>query len=191
MKNGMRLIAALAALALGACSGMRSEYPGREYRNDTVLNTAGKPATKLVVYLDRQVGELYVDGKKGLVFPVSTGIPGHSTPAGNFTMFAKELNNRSSLYGTIYNANGEVVVAAANTRKDKVPPGGYYLGASMPYTMRFTELCAFHEGIVPDPPALTSHGCIHLTREDAETIYRLCREGTPVTILAHTPPGQN
>lgn len=166
---------------------MQGGYPGREYRDNSVMAQAQTGHKKLVVYLDSQIGELYVNGQKGLTFPVSTGIPGHSTPAGNFRIIAKELNNTSSIYGSIYNSRGEVVVAAADTRKDRVPPGGYYLGAKMPYTMKFTDLCAFHEGIVPEVPTLTSHGCIHLTHEVAEELYRLCPDGTPVIIYSKTP----
>ncbi len=53
--------------------------------------------------------------------------------------------------------------------------------------MRFTGLCAFHAGIVPEQPTLTSHGCIHLTEEMAQELYRLCSIGTPVYIYSSTP----
>lgn len=191
MKNGMKYMLAAAVVLLCSCSAMRdltSAYPGREDRDETVMTNVAHGKKHIVLYLDRQSGELYVDGKRGLLFPISTGIPGHSTPTGNFSIFAKEKNNRSSLYGTIYDAKGNVVVPYANTRTDRVPPGGYYLGANMPFTMRFTELCAFHEGIVPEEPTLTSHGCVHLTPEVAEELFAICPEGTPVKILATSGP---
>lgn len=182
---------ALAALFVCSCetttTKQEASYPGRTYRDPVVMQQAKQSKKKIVVYLDTQTGEFYADGKKGMTFPVSTGIPGHRTPSGRFAIFNKEKNNTSSLYGTIYNAKGEVVVPYANTQKDRVPPGGYYLGAQMPYTMKFTELCAFHEGIVPEEPTLTSHGCIHLTPDVARELFELCGEGTKVDIHDQTP----
>lgn len=187
----MRCLLAVAVAVLCSCSAMRdlsSAYPGRDDRDNAVMANARHGKKHIVLYLDRQVGEFYVDGKRGLLFPISTGIPGHSTPTGHFSIISKEKNNRSSLYGTIYDSKGNVVVQYADIHKDRVPPGGYYLGANMPFTMKFTELCAFHEGIVPEPPTLTSHGCVHLTPPVAEELFALCPEGMPVRILSTTAP---
>lgn len=188
----------LAPVLLGACSMMdqnrdgdnggavtadgEPSYKGRNYRNEELMNKAHGRKMNLHVSLGEQKGTLFVGGSTALVFPLSTGIPGHSTPVGRFNLFGKELDHRSSLYGSIYDAQGNKIVQYADSRKHSVPRGGRFSGASMPYTMWFSGSCAFHEGLVPDPPLLTSHGCIHLPPEIARELYALCPVGTPVSI---------
>ena len=55
---------------------------------------------------------------------VATGKAGHKTPTGSFTITEKVADKRSNLYGTIYDANGNVAVSGADKRKDKIPSGG-------------------------------------------------------------------
>ncbi len=157
-------------------------YHGRNFRDAALMAQAPGKKMQLHVSLDQQKGTLLVDGRRALEFPVSTGIPGHSTPKGNFSVLGKERVHHSSLYGSIYNAEGEKVVRYADRRRDGIPSGDTFAGAPMPYTMWFSGSCAFHEGEVPDPPMLSSHGCIHLPNEIAKELYALCPEGTPVKV---------
>lgn len=197
MKNAWMTVAAVAGLVLwSSCSSVGTDgdnglavtspgepaYHGRNYRDNALMADASGKALKIHVSIDNQKGTLFVDGKKALVFPLSTGIPGHSTPKGNFKIYGKELVHYSSLYGSIYNDDGKQVVRYADRRKNSVPAGAKFSGAPMPYTMWFSGSCALHEGEVPDPPMLASHGCIHLPQEVARELYELCPVGMTVTV---------
>ena len=69
---------------------------------------------------------------------VATGRAGHSTPIGSFTILEKVTAKRSTLYGRIYDANGNVKVGDADTRCHSIPEGGKFVGCPMPYWMRLT-----------------------------------------------------
>ena len=176
-------------LMMGGCSHLSSSQQKSRAQIDHQLISqleAHPPKAKqlkILVEVSTQTGELLANGERVATFPVSTGKQGHSTPYGNFSIYNKEKENTSSLYGSVYNAQGKMIVPYADSRKDRVPKGGRFEGASMPYTMHFTGYCAFHEGFVPNPPSRASHGCIRLTPEVAELLFRLCPVGTPVVVL--------
>jgi L,D-transpeptidase catalytic domain len=84
---------------------------------------------------------------------VSTGIRGHPTPLGVFSVISKQRWHRSNLYS----------------------------GAPMPYMQRITwSGIALHGGIVPGHPA--SHGCIRLKNDFAVRLWGLTKRGTRVII---------
>lgn len=84
---------------------------------------------------------------------ISTGSLGRETPTGVFTVLAKEVMHRSTIY-------------------DDAP---------MPYMQRLTEKgIAIHAGDLPGYPA--SHGCIRLPNEFAKRLYGITAIGTPVMI---------
>ena len=80
----------------------------------------------------------------------------------------------------IIDSDGNVVVSDADTRRDRVPPGCQFVGASMPYFMRFAGGVGMHAGYVPDYPA--SHGCVRMPDYMAEAFYRNVSNGTPVIV---------
>ena len=84
---------------------------------------------------------------------VSTGIPGHPTPLGVFSIISKQRWHRSNIYS----------------------------GAPMPYMQRITwSGIALHAGVLPGHPA--SHGCIRLKNDFAIRLWRLTKRGTRVII---------
>jgi L,D-transpeptidase catalytic domain len=84
---------------------------------------------------------------------VSTGVPGHPTPMGVFTVIQKQRWHRSNLYSA----------------------------APMPYMQRITwSGVAMHEGVLPGHPA--SHGCIRLTGDFAVRLWHLTKLGVRVII---------
>jgi D-alanyl-D-alanine dipeptidase len=84
---------------------------------------------------------------------VSTGIPGHPTPLGVFSVISKQRWHRSNIYS----------------------------GAPMPYMQRITwSGIALHAGVLPGHPA--SHGCIRLKNDFAIRLWRLTKRGTRVII---------
>jgi L,D-transpeptidase catalytic domain len=87
---------------------------------------------------------------------VSTGVPGHPTPIGVFSIIGKELWHRSNIYSA----------------------------APMPYMQRITwSGIALHAGALPGHPA--SHGCIRLANDFAIRLWHLTKRGTRVIIARH------
>lgn len=83
---------------------------------------------------------------------VSTGKPGHTTPAGRFTIHSKYTIVKSQRYK-----------------------------ARMPYAMFFKgSLYAIHQGVVPRYPA--SHGCVRVPARDAKDLFASIPVGTTVFI---------
>jgi len=157
------------------------------YRNKTLLAQATPDNTSVEISLKEQRGLVLVRGAIALDFPVSTGKASHPTPPGSYTVRAKEKDYHSNLYGRIFDATGTVVVADADSRKDKAPEGGKFEGAAMPYWMRLTDGgVGMHVGYVPGGRA-ASHGCIRLKKENAEEIFALVKIGTPVVVTDDLP----
>jgi L,D-transpeptidase catalytic domain len=96
---------------------------------------------------------LYDNGVPIAHAPVSTGVPGHPTPTGIFSVIQKELFHRSNIYS----------------------------GAPMPYMQRITwSGVALHAGVLPGHPA--SHGCIRMPSDFATKLYGMTRLGARVII---------
>ena len=86
---------------------------------------------------------------------ISSGMPGHETPRGIFTILARELMHHSNLYSN----------------------------APMPFMQRVTwSGVAMHTGVVPGHPA--SHGCVRLPASFAPKIWGLTKIGERV-IISH------
>lgn len=115
--------------------------------------------------------------------PISSGREGYHTRTGAFRIIEKDIDHRSSLYGSYVDANGNVVEDDVDCRRDPRPPGTRFLGASMRYFMRITGGIGMHEGYLPGFPA--SHGCIRLPTEMARIFYHETPLGTPVQIVGN------
>jgi hypothetical protein len=84
---------------------------------------------------------------------ISTGMPGHPTPTGIFSVIQKERWHRSNIYSN----------------------------APMPYMQRITwSGVALHAGVLPGYPA--SHGCIRLPEEFAIRLWGMTRTGARVVV---------
>ncbi|MDP0490720.1 MAG: L,D-transpeptidase family protein [Verrucomicrobiota bacterium JB023] len=152
------------------------------YRNNDLLSTMTKDSAQLVINLTDQRAQLLSDGQVALDYPVSSGKSSHPTPPGEYKILEKIVDKRSNAYGRIVDANGNVVNSDADSRKDKVPPGGKFIGASMPYWMRMTWTgIGHHVGRVPRYPA--SHACIRGVKSIMPTVYSKVKIGTPVSVV--------
>ena len=84
---------------------------------------------------------------------VSTGMPGHPTPVGLFSVIGKERWHHSNIYS----------------------------GAPMPWMQRITwSGVAMHLGVVPGYPA--SHGCIRLPAAFAPQLWNMTKMGARVVV---------
>jgi lipoprotein-anchoring transpeptidase ErfK/SrfK len=119
---------------------------------------------------------------------VASGIKSYPTPTGRFAVIGKEKTKESNLYGKIYNADGKVVVSDAKRGRHKIPPGGRFAGAKMPYFLRLTnDGVGLHAGPIPRPGHPASHGCIRLPASLAQRLFTQVPRGTPVTITGSGP----
>lgn len=174
------------ALAEHAVFREAGGWKKRTYRNKALLSQATSENVTLEISLSEQRGILLVRTAVAMDFPVATGRKSHPTPAGDFTIRAKEKNYSSNIYGKIYDAQNILLVPDADTRTDIVPEGGRFEGATMPYWMRLTDSgVGMHVGYVPGRPA--SHGCIRLKHDSATELFDLVKVGTPVVIAENAP----
>jgi len=108
---------------------------------------------QVIISVKKQRLTLYANGQPIAHSPVSTGVPGHPTPMGVFSVIEKQIYHESNLYSS----------------------------APMPYMQRITwSGVAMHQGVVPGHPA--SHGCIRLPREFAQRMWRMTKVGARVII---------
>jgi lipoprotein-anchoring transpeptidase ErfK/SrfK len=120
---------------------------------------------------------------------VATGVRRYPTPIGRFAVIEKLKKKRSNLYGKIYDARGRLVNSDARRGRDRIPAGGRFVGASMPYFMRLTyDGLGMHAGPIPRPGHRASHGCIRMPKAVAPVVFAHVPIGTPVTITGEGPP---
>lgn len=108
---------------------------------------------QIVVSIARQRAYLYSSTVRIGEASISTGVAGHPTPMGVFSVIAKSRYHSSNIYS----------------------------GAPMPYMQRITwSGIALHQGPLPGFPA--SHGCIRLPEAFAVKLWRLSKIGTRVIV---------
>lgn len=128
----------------------------------------------IVVDTEKQEARYYINGRQVGSSAVSSGKAGHDTPKGEFSVIDKDINHRSSTYGSIVDSRGNVMISDY-TVGAPIPKGGKYKGAEMNYGMQLTRSGIWmHEGAVTQ--ATESHGCIRLPRNMAKIFF----ENTPV-----------
>jgi hypothetical protein len=170
MENAKQAAADAARTAAAALN------PKPAYWNDE--GVSGAP--KIVVSLGGQRAYFY-KGKKIIgESSISTGKKDYETPPGRYRVIQKDEHHVSSIYGDFVGDNGEVVKANVSSRKDHAPPGTQFVGAKMPFFLRFTRGYGMHAGFVPRYRA--SHGCIRMPAEMAKHFFDAAEMDTPVVV---------
>ena len=124
-----------------------------DLRKKPRFKDAPKGPLEIIISIADQRISLYENGALIARSSVSTGVPGHPTPLGVFSVLSKEKWHRSNIYSA----------------------------APMPYMQRITwSGIALHAGDLPGYPA--SHGCIRLTNDFAIRLWHLTKRGTRVII---------
>ena len=116
---------------------------------------AAKPQAPLIIAISISKQTMKIYDANGLFAetPISTGMRGHSTPMGAFSVIQKQKLHHSNIYS----------------------------GAPMPYMQRITwSGIAIHAGVLPGYPA--SHGCIRMPMAFAIKMYGWTRMGARVIV---------
>ncbi len=162
----------------------RADYPAtsRSFRNEDVFARTDASNSRILISLSLQRAFLMNGEDVAIDYPVSTGKTTHPTPPGDYTILERKVDKLSNLYGRVYDAGGNVVNFSADSRRARIPSGGYFLGAEMPHWMRLTwDGIGMHIGDVPRYPA--SHACIRGQSDVIPAVFSKVRIGTPVTIV--------
>jgi lipoprotein-anchoring transpeptidase ErfK/SrfK len=133
----------------------RAKHHHRLAKSESAAKVARKPQGPIIIAISIRRQTLKVYDANGLFAetPVSTGMRGHSTPMGVFSIIQKQKWHRSNIYS----------------------------GAPMPYMQRITwSGIAMHAGVLPGYPA--SHGCIRMPMSFAVKMWRWTRIGARVII---------
>lgn len=139
---------------------------------------------RIVINLSTQRVQYYKGKELVGVSPISSGRESHGTVTGSYSILDKDIDHRSSLFGSYVDQEGNVVQGDVNTRTDPAPPGTKYIGANMRYFMRIVGGIGMHEGYLPGYPA--SHGCIRLPTKMAAIFFKETPPGTPVQIIGES-----
>jgi lipoprotein-anchoring transpeptidase ErfK/SrfK len=172
-------IGVFAVLATTGCAPLDTQTKAKF----TVFNPYEPNAlpAKIVIELAEQRAYLYIGDKLDYSTTCSTGREGYGTPTGKYKVTEKDLNHKSSAYGSYVSRDtGQIVVRDADSRKTSAPRGTEYEGAPMPYFLRFSGGYGLHQGHVPHYPA--SHGCIRLPASAAARFFWAAKVGTPVIV---------
>ena len=149
--------------------GWYGSYPSRRVRTPSYGYRERAPAPKdegfgelpkgplqIAVNITTQKVTLYSNGVRVAQGPVSTGMPGHPTPMGVFSIIEKDRYHHSNLYS----------------------------GAPMPFMQRITwSGVALHEGVLPGHPA--SHGCIRTSHDFARKLWPITQLGVRFVVSRH------
>lgn len=133
----------------------RHKHQYKRTKSDLVEKARNVPKGPLLIIIsiaDQRIS-LYDDAGLVARSSVSTGVRGHPTPLGVFSVIGKQKWHRSNIYSD----------------------------APMPYMQRITwSGIALHAGVLPGYPA--SHGCIRMTNDFAIRLWHLTKRGTRVII---------
>ena len=122
---------------------------------ETPVKEAAKPQGPLIIAISISHQNLKVYDANGFFAetPISTGMAGHSTPMGAFSVIQKQKLHHSNIYS----------------------------GAPMPFMQRITwSGIAMHAGVLPGYPA--SHGCIRMPMAFAVKMYGWTKMGARVVV---------
>ena len=126
---------------------------GKNAASDKETGTKPQGPIIIAVSIDKQKVKIFDDHGVFAEAPVSTGMPGHPTPTGVFSVIQKHKLHHSNIYS----------------------------GAPMPYMQRITwSGVAMHAGVLPGYPA--SHGCIRMPMSFAVKMWNWTRMGARVFV---------
>ena len=146
-------VTALAVAVAVAPADAKKVKPDNKPAEETIADPANGEPMILVVSLGHQKVDVYRGTTLVTSSQVSTGMPGHATKAGVFSILEKQRFHHSNMYS----------------------------GAPMPWMNRITwSGTALHAGVVPGYPA--SHGCIRVPFSFAPKLFQITTVGDNVIV---------
>jgi L,D-transpeptidase-like protein len=112
---------------------------------------------------------------------ISSGKREFETPPGKYRVIQKDAKHVSSQYGVYENRLGGVVQRDVDVNQDPRPEGAHFVGAPMPYFLRFRDGYGMHAGFVPRYRA--SHGCVRMPIRMAKHFFDAAEIGTRVEVI--------
>ena len=144
---------AVLAAALGPAGAAPQHQPAKHAKKEPAAKPKPLQMPLIAISIGEQRLTVYDKGEAVAHAPVSTGMAGHSTPMGIFSVIGKEVFHRSNIYS----------------------------GAPMPFMQRITwSGVALHAGVLPGYPA--SHGCIRMPPDFAVKLFGLTHLGARVIV---------
>ena len=143
------------ACASGSAAAQRTRTHSTGKTAAAEKETGAKPQGPLIIAIsiDQQKVRIYDANGFFAETPVSTGMKGHPTPMGVFSVIQKHKLHHSNIYS----------------------------GAPMPYMQRITwSGVAMHAGVLPGYPA--SHGCIRMPMAFAMKMWNWTKMGARVIV---------
>lgn len=103
------------------------------------------------------------------------------TPPGLYRVIQKDARHLSNQYGQDVARSGAVLRRDADVTSDPIPKGARFVGAPMPYFLRFRHGYGMHAGFVPRYRA--SHGCVRMPITMARNFFEAAEVGTRVEVV--------
>jgi lipoprotein-anchoring transpeptidase ErfK/SrfK len=187
MKILARLVVAALLLSGAACTTVSHRRPAPAPSTLPVPAKASywhgdsaKGAPSIRIVISQQRAYFYKDSTIVGQSTISTGKKGYETPPGHYKVIQKDKNHVSNLYGEYVDDDGNVIQSNVDVSKDPCPYDGTFVGAKMPFFLRFTGGYGMHAGHLPGYRA--SHGCVRMPSTMAEHFFNAAGIGTPVTV---------
>ncbi|MGI8957864.1 MAG: L,D-transpeptidase [Chthoniobacterales bacterium] len=118
---------------------------------------------------------------------ISSGRKKYETPPGKYRVVQREINHVSSEFGEYVGRNtGAVLRRDVDLNNSPVPKGAKFVGARMPYFLRFRDGYGMHAGFVPRFRA--SHGCVRMPMKMAKHFFEAAEIGTRVEVIEPPEP---
>lgn len=188
----------VAVLLVGAagCTDLPNDVGVRKHRSNVALtrkashhplfatwkeDPAAKGKPRILVNLTTQQAFFYRGETMVGKTNISSGRRAYETPPGKYRVIQKDMKHVSNEYGVYENRLGEVVVRNAEVGKTPMPDRVHFVGAPMPYFLRFQDGYGMHAGFVPRYRA--SHGCIRMPIAMAKHFYEAAEVGTNVEVV--------
>jgi hypothetical protein len=150
---GLALAVGLSPAEAKSNAKFRSGHVETERVGKQPFGDIPKGPLQIFVSINQQKLHFYSNGVHVVDEPVATGVPGHLTPIGVFSVISRDRYHHSNIYNN----------------------------APMPYMERITwSGVALHEG--PDVGHQASHGCIRMPHDFAARLWQLSTLGMRVII---------
>ncbi|MDQ3197902.1 MAG: L,D-transpeptidase family protein [Verrucomicrobiota bacterium] len=190
------LLVCCAALVLASCTELPNDVGVRKHRSvatQTRLashhpvfsswydDPKGRGEERILINLTKQQAFFYRGETLIGRTNISSGRREFETPPGKYRVIQKDADHVSNEYGQYVARSGAVLVRDADVNRTLRPKGARFVGARMPYFLRFRDGYGMHAGFVPRFRA--SHGCVRMPIEMAKHFFEAAEIGTRVEVI--------